>query len=129
MQDIYVKIWQRAGQYRPDNKSAISWLAAIARNHALDMVRARRPATRDIDAAFEIEDDAPNPEELAIRTGETGRIDLCLRKLEVDRAEAVRLAYLDGFSYQDLADRFGVPINTMRTWLRRSLLKLRDCLS
>ena len=49
--------------------------------------------------------------------------------LEPDRAEAVRGAYLDGYSYEELASRYAVPINTMRTWLRRSLLKLKDCLT
>ena len=60
--------------------------------------------------------------------GEAGRIADCFETLEPDRADAVRGAYLRGLSYQDLAERHGVPLNTMRTWLRRSLLKLRECL-
>ena len=65
----------------------------------------------------------------AVAASERAQIDTCLDELEADRAEAVRGAYLEGDSYQDLADRYGVPLNTMRTWLRRSLLKLKDCLS
>jgi RNA polymerase sigma-70 factor (ECF subfamily) len=49
-------------------------------------------------------------------------------ELEADRADAVRKAYVEGLSYQELAGLFGVPLNTMRTWLRRSLLKLRECM-
>ena len=52
-----------------------------------------------------------------------------LDELESDKADCVRGAYLDGFSYEELATRHSVPLNTMRTWLRRSLLKLRECLS
>ena len=61
--------------------------------------------------------------------GERARIDHCLDQLDADKAGAVRGAYLDGYSYEELSARFDVPLNTMRTWLRRSLLKLRDCLS
>jgi RNA polymerase sigma-70 factor, ECF subfamily len=56
------------------------------------------------------------------------RIDRCMEELDPDRAGAVRSAYVEGLTYQELADLHGVPINTMRTWLRRSLMKLRECL-
>lgn len=65
---------------------------------------------------------------MAVAGGETERIYQCLDELEKDRAAAVRGAYLSGESYAELAERFKVPLNTMRTWLRRSLLKLRECL-
>jgi RNA polymerase sigma-70 factor (ECF subfamily) len=64
-----------------------------------------------------------------LNSAERSRIDICLGELEADRAEAVRGAYLDGYSYEELAARYKIPLNTMRTWLRRSLLKLRECLS
>jgi len=65
---------------------------------------------------------------MAMASGEIEQIDHCLGELESDRAAAVRGAYLKGESYAELAERHGVPLNTMRTWLRRSLLKLRECL-
>jgi RNA polymerase sigma-70 factor (ECF subfamily) len=129
LQEVYVKIWQRADRYAAGGYSPISWLVAIARNHALDILRARKPIADDIDGALEVADLAPDPEQAAIGQGERGRIDTCLAELEGDKAEAVRGAYLDGFSYDELAARFGVPLNTMRTWLRRSLIKLRECLT
>lgn len=129
IQEVYVKIWQRSGSYVEGGLSPISWLVAIARNHALDLLRARRPAADDIEAAFDVADTAPDPERAAIGSGERSLIDNCLAQLEPDRAEAVRGAYLDGYSYEELATRYSVPLNTMRTWLRRSLMKLRDCLS
>jgi RNA polymerase sigma-70 factor (ECF subfamily) len=129
LQEIYVKIWQRADRYAAGGFSPISWLVAIARNHCLDMLRARKPVADDIDGALDVADAGPNPEQAAIGKGERSRIDTCLAELEGDKAEAVRGAYLDGFSYDELAARFDVPLNTMRTWLRRSLIKLRECLS
>ena len=129
IQEIYVKIWQRADRYIAGQTSPISWLVAGARNHALDIVRARRPISDDIDVALDIPDSGPTPEAQAAASEESARIEHCLATLEPDRADAVRGAYLDGFSYEELAQRHAVPINTMRTWLRRSLMRLRECLS
>lgn len=129
LQEVYIKIWQRADQYRRGDFSPISWLVAIARNHALDTLRARKSFADGVDAALEIADPDPNPEQAAVNKGERSRIDACLDQLDADKADAVRSAYLDGYAYQELAERHGVPINTMRTWLRRSLMKLKDCLT
>ncbi len=129
LQEVYVKIWQRADKYVPGGYSPISWLVAVARNHALDVLRARKPQSDDIDLALEVADGSPDPEQAAANRGERARIDHCLDQLDADRADAVRGAYLDGFSYEELSARHNVPINTMRTWLRRSLMKLRECLS
>lgn len=129
IQEVYIKIWQRADRYVPGQYSPISWLVAIARNHALDMVRARRPGGDDLDMALDIPDGAPDPERMTESSQEGARVEACLATLEPDRAEAVRGAYLDGYSYEELAQRFAVPLNTMRTWLRRSLIRLRECLT
>jgi RNA polymerase sigma-70 factor (ECF subfamily) len=129
LQEVYVKIWQRADRYVAGGYSPISWLVAVARNHALDIIRARKPISDDIEAALDIADSGPDPEQAAVGSSERARIEGCLAELEPDRAEAVRGAYLDGYSYEELAGRYRVPLNTMRTWLRRSLLKLKDCLT
>ncbi len=129
LQEVYVKIWQRADRYVPGGYSPISWLVAVARNHSLDVLRARKPRSEDIDLALDVADAGPDPEQSAADRGERSRIDHCLDQLDADKAGAVRGAYLDGYSYEELSSRFNVPLNTMRTWLRRSLLKLRDCLS
>jgi RNA polymerase sigma-70 factor (ECF subfamily) len=129
IQEIYIKIWQRADRYVPGQYSPISWLVAVARNHSLDIVRARRPVTEDIDAALDIADLGPDPERQTLAAEDNARVEHCMAQLEPDRADAVRGAYLDGFSYEELASRHAVPLNTMRTWLRRSLIKLRECLT
>ena len=129
LQEVYVKIWQRADKYVPGGYSPISWLVAVARNHSLDVLRARKPQSDDIDGALDVADAGPDPEKSAVDRDERSRIDNCLGQLDGEKADAVRGAYLDGFSYEELSARHNVPLNTMRTWLRRSLLKLRECLS
>ena len=129
LQEVYVKIWQRADRYVPGGYSPISWLVAVARNHSLDVLRARKPQGEDIDLALDVADAGPNPEQAEAARGERSRIDNCLGQLDDEKADAVRGAYLDGYSYEELATRHKVPLNTMRTWLRRSLIKLRECLS
>ncbi len=128
LQEVYIKVWRAASKFASLDSSPISWLAAIARNHAIDIVRARRPDVVDIDATEELTDDDLDPEQRAIGMSEGRRIERCLDELEAARADAIRGAYIEGFSYQELSDRYDVPINTMRTWLRRGLAKLRECL-
>ena len=128
LQEVFVKIWTKSDRFAVSDLSPISWLVAIARNHAIDRIRTRRQPVADLDAALDVADPAPGPEAAAMAGGENERIYRCLDELEKDRASAVRGAYLKGESYAELAERYGVPLNTMRTWLRRSLLKLRECL-
>ncbi|MCV9962479.1 sigma-70 family RNA polymerase sigma factor [Pararhizobium sp. BT-229] len=128
LQEIYIKVWQRADRYAAGETNPVPWLSAIARNHAIDQLRARKPVANTIDEAYDLADSAPDPEKSAIIKAEGRKIDNCMAELEADRADAVRKAYVEGLSYQELAELFGTPLNTMRTWLRRSLLKLRECM-
>lgn len=128
LQEVFVKIWTKADRFAVSELSPISWLVAIARNHAIDRIRARKKPTAELEAARDIADQRPDPEAVAISGGESERIYGCLEELDKDRAAAVRGAYLNGESYADLAARHKVPLNTMRTWLRRSLMKLKECL-
>ncbi|MEH6950359.1 sigma-70 family RNA polymerase sigma factor [Nitrobacter sp. NHB1] len=128
LQEIFVKIWMKADRFVVSELSPISWLVAVARNHAIDRIRARGERTAGIDHAIDIADERPDPEAQAVTGGEHDRLVSCLGELEADRAAVVRGAYLNGDSYAELAERFAVPLNTMRTWLRRSLMKLKECL-
>ncbi|MEB2844759.1 sigma-70 family RNA polymerase sigma factor [Rhizobiales bacterium RZME27] len=129
LQEIFVKIWHRADRFASSGINPLGWLMAIARNHSIDLLRARKPVASNIDEeGWDIADSGADPEQAAVLKGEGKRIDTCMEELESDRAGAVRSAYVEGLSYQELADRHAVPLNTMRTWLRRSLLKLRECL-
>lgn len=129
LQEVYVKIWQNAPKFSVMGYSPITWLAAITRNHAIDRIRARKPQAVDIDEVFDLQDDKPTPEQNVANASERSRIENCLAQLKPDRAEAVRAAYVEGFSYEELASRYKIPLNTLRTWLRRSLASLQECLS
>ncbi|KAF0677561.1 sigma-70 family RNA polymerase sigma factor [Profundibacterium mesophilum] len=129
LQEVFVKVWRNAGHYTANGLSPMTWLITVARNSAIDRKRARKAPAYDIDTVSGLADGAPGPEMAAIAASEAARIGACLAELEAARAGAVRGAYLDGMSYAELAHRHDVPLNTMRTWLRRSLQKLRECLS
>jgi RNA polymerase sigma-70 factor (ECF subfamily) len=127
LQEVYTRVWLRAARYDPAKGRGMTWLIAIARNHAIDRLRARPEAQSD-EGLDMVQDTAPRAETRLVAKGEARRMADCFATLEPDRAEAVRGAYLEGLSYLDLAARHAVPLNTMRTWLRRSLLRLKECL-
>jgi len=128
LQEVYVKIWNNASKYTVSGYSPITWLAAIARYDAIDRIRTRKNQAVDLDEIAEIASDAPNPETISADASEMRRVTLCLNELKPEHAHAVRSAYVDGYSYQELADHYKLPINTVRTWLRRSLQSLKACL-
>ena len=131
VQEVYVRIWDKAGQYKANGLSPMTWLITIARNTAIDRLRKRNARGAQATETLEdtLRDPNPGPEAAAVAGGEMRRLTACFDELETDRAAAVRRAYLDGDTYAELATYFDVPLNTMRTWLRRSLLKLKECLS
>jgi RNA polymerase sigma-70 factor (ECF subfamily) len=129
LQDVYLRIWNKADRYAVTGHSPITWLVTVARNIAIDRLRSRRRAEVDLDEVGEISAPGAGPEATAIARSESRRIAACLGELDPDRADAVRAAYLDGAAYKDLAALYDVPLNTMRTWLRRSLITLRECLA
>ena len=128
LQEVFTKVWLRAAKFDPDRGSAQGWLVTLARNYAIDRIRARPPRSEGDDARPEIADNGLRADRRLEAKGEARRISDCFGTLEADRSAAVRGAYLEGLSYDDLALRFGVPLNTMRTWLRRGLLALRECM-
>jgi RNA polymerase sigma-70 factor (ECF subfamily) len=129
LQEIFVKVWHNAGRYRSNGLSPMTWLITVARNHAIDRLRARRSQQASpIHEVAEIADGGDTPEEAVLASSMRGRIGDCLGTLDPDRADAIRRCYLGGEAYADLAQRYDVPLNTIRTWLRRGLLKLRECL-
>lgn len=129
MQDTYIKIWENAGRYRVTGHSPMSWLITIARNTAIDRARAQRGESDVADYEDVLAAPGPNPEQSAIAASEANRISQCLDTLSKDARIAITGAYLEGRSYVHLAEHAGVPLNTMRTWLRRGLIALRECMA
>jgi RNA polymerase sigma factor (sigma-70 family) len=130
LQDVYMTVWRRAGTFDPDRASPITWLVAIARNRSIDRLRAsaKLRRMRPIDDALEIRDAAPGALAQVELSEEHRRLMDCLGELEPRHAVAIRSAFLDGATYEELAERVSVPLGTMKSWIRRSLMRLRDCL-
>jgi RNA polymerase sigma-70 factor (ECF subfamily) len=129
LQEVYVNVWRRAGSFDPSRASPISWLAAMARNRAIDHVRSSGRRKQDpLELAAEIADDSASAPELIEQDQESGRLHHCLDELEQRQRAAIRSAFFDGYTYSELADRTDVPLGTMKSWVRRGLLRLKECL-
>lgn len=128
LQETYVRIWNGAGQFDPALASPITWMASIARNRAIDLVRRRSELSLEEEPDTEVHSDSPDPLARREMTEELKRLLECIGQLEPDRQKLVLMAYYNGWSRERLAEKFEAPLNTIRTWLRRSLLDIRDCL-
>ena len=130
LQEAYVRIWERAGDFDPVKGSPLAWMATIARNRALDEVRRVRPGSLE-DQPESFEPAAAEVDPLASRERSEGLSALinCLKALDEEKRAIVLLAYYRGLSREALAKRFGRPVPTIKTWLHRSLAQLRDCLA
>jgi RNA polymerase sigma-70 factor, ECF subfamily len=129
MQETYLRVWRHAGDFDPKVATPITWMVAIARNRALDVIRKKSEVSiEDEPAAAEPVSEEPNPLARREMTDELRRLLACLGELEEDRRRLVLLAYYDGWSRDQLAVKFDAPPNTVKTWLRRSLLQIRECL-
>ncbi len=129
VQEAYVKIWREAGDFNPRLATPMTWMVAITRNAALDLVRKRGDAPLEEEpqpAGTPAEERAPlAPHEM---TEGLKRLLGCMGGLEENQRRALLLAYYNGWSRQQLANKFDKPVGTVRTWLRHGLLQIRECL-
>lgn len=128
LQDVYVTVWRRAAIFDPGLAGAVTWLAAIARNRAIDRLRRRREESMDESTEEEIVDETPSPAAMAECSQERRRLEHCLELLPAGHGKIVREAFFTGATYAELAERLSVPLGTMKSWIRRSLIQLRTCL-
>ena len=131
LQESYLKIWRNAEKFDLDRASAITWMCTIARNTAIDVVRLRRLPTSELDEALSVPNPADAPEGDGFDYARAEPLAArALARLSEDRRRLVALAYIEGESRVNLARRYGVSINTVKTWLRRTLEAVRkDCLA
>jgi len=130
LQEVYVRIWEKAGEFDPLKGSPLAWMATIARNRALDEVRRVRPVSlEDQPEGFEPAAEEIDPLAARERSESLTALVDCLKALDEEKRAIVLLAYYRGSSREALAKRFGRPVPTIKTWLHRSLAQLRDCLA
>lgn len=129
LQDAYLKIWRHASRFDPQRASPISWMTTIVRNTAIDAVRPARIPTTELEHAASVADPG-NQADDEFDYGRARPIAAeVIGRLPDDRRTLLSLAYLEGESRMALAERFDVPVSTIKTWLRRTLENVRtDCL-
>ena len=129
VQDAFLRISRRAGQFDPARGTAQAWLAGIVRHAALDIIRARGRETPSDDPTLGDEAIAPEAEERLAASAEGRRLRDCLAGLEPKNREGIILAFVHGLSHPQVAARLGTPLGTVKSWIRRGLLALRECLA
>jgi RNA polymerase sigma factor (sigma-70 family) len=130
LQDVYVNLWQRADRYDPTRASPIAWLAAFARNRAIDRLRTGkvRSGAVPVEEAAPLADETPLADTLLVDAEQAAQIHKCLGGLD-DRTQGhIRAAFFEGQTYAQLAEAADVPLGTMKSWIRRGLQRLRACL-
>ena len=128
LQDVYATVWRRAGSFDPERGvSPITWLAVLARNCSIDRLRASKAHLhRRLEEASVALDPSPLPSEALEHDDTCWLLDVCMGDLQPDHAAYIRAAFFDGHSYATLAEAAGVPLSTMKSWVRRALLRLRS---
>ena len=129
LHDVYITIWKRASGWEPGRASPITWLATIARNRAIDWRRSQGVRrTSALDEAPDIADPGPSAERALLANEDTQRLLDCLDGLDGQHRDAIRTAFFEGVTYAELAIARSVPLGTMKSWVRRGLARLKDCL-
>lgn len=129
VQDSFTEIWRKAGDFDPSRGRAIAWMQVIARNRAVDALRRHSRSGREqTGVSEEMLGAIVDPRQRADGGVEAMALAECLGQLDERGRQAVLRAYLRGESREELATRFDAPVNTIKTWLRRALASLRDCL-
>ncbi|WP_322081200.1 sigma-70 family RNA polymerase sigma factor [Burkholderia sp. BCC1972] len=128
LQEVYTAAWRHADAFDPARGGAMTWLTTLARNRTIDRLRQHRDAQLDDEQALELPDEDPTPAALAEASQERQRLERCLERLDPPQGRAVREAFFSGATYSELAARLRVPLGTMKSWIRRSLMQLKVCL-
>ena len=135
VQDTFVTVWTRAAQFPLLRASPLAWLTSIARHRAIDLLRRRRPETplqwqdgEGREHQHDAADPSGSPLDRLLEHQAEGRLGECMGRLETEPRHALALAYYEGLTHEQVATRLGRPLGTVKAWVRRSLLRLKDCL-
>jgi RNA polymerase sigma-70 factor (ECF subfamily) len=130
LQDVYTAVWRKAAQFDATKASASAWLAMIARNKAIDRLRSM-PAAQSrtsLELAENVEDPGASPAQQVQTATDRAQLEQCLEGLEPRRRSLIRAAFFDGLTYEELAARIEAPLGSIKSWIRRGLMQLRECL-
>lgn len=130
LQDVYVKAWRRAGRFDAAKGSPITWLCTIARNAALNDLR-RSGRSRELagdELPDVVDEDVVPADEWLCNIEDSEALQRCLEGLQKDQKRSIVLAFFDGYSHSELAEKVKVPLGTMKSWIRRGLAGLKGCL-
>lgn len=132
--DVFIKIWTRAASFDPNRGSARGWIFIVTRHLALNFMRDnarevqvsehREMALQDLAS---METSSGNVDTFDYRA-RSGRIYLCLEQLEPARRNCILHAYVDGYSHSEISQKLGTPLGTVKAWIKRSLVVLRECM-
>ena len=128
VQDTFLQVWQQAGRFDPSRGAAGAWLASLVRYRSIDIARRRLREHAGYEAP---EQEDPSPDALSQLVGSTEAEALrrCLETLDGRRRELVVMAFVDGLSHTELAERLAAPLGSIKSWIRRSLAALKQCLT
>jgi RNA polymerase sigma factor (sigma-70 family) len=135
LQESFLTIWRVASDYRASLSPPMAWLGLIVRSRALDLLRRRTADRSRITDAFDdvmadtLASDAPTPQDMADASEQAWALHQCLGQLESRQREVVSLAYLRDLTHGELAEQLKLPLGTVKTWIRRGLEKLRNCMA
>lgn len=130
VQESFLRIWTHAHQYKAGQGSARGWIYAIVRNRALNLLRdGRRELTvQDVETIRESE----HTEEVIAawqKLDRNSRLYECLGALDETRRKGILMAYVAGYSHGEIAGRLRIPLGTTKSWIRRGLSALRECMA
>jgi RNA polymerase sigma-70 factor (ECF subfamily) len=132
VQDAFIRIWTHAHQYSPERGSARGWIYAIVRNRALNMLR---DGNREDLVAEDQLDGLQETDQLDEimsswhRLERSSRLRDCLAALDEIKRQGILMAYVGGYSHGEIAGRLRIPLGTTKSWIRRGLIALRECMA
>jgi RNA polymerase sigma-70 factor, ECF subfamily len=128
LQDVFVSIWQRAGQFKAARGSPLAWMVSIARYRAIDLLRHERLGPVSVPDVPEPVDSASPAAEEPPWLPAAGLMERCLGLLSDRQRQCLELAFVGGSSHEDISRLTGNPLGTVKSWIRRGLNSLRECL-
>jgi len=130
LQEVYVTIWRKAAEFDAARASPITWTATIARNRAIDRIRARnvRP-TSTLELAAELADETPGADQMLDTVRAASSVKAALAQLDPRHAEIIRSCYFEGLTYEALSAREGIPVGTLKSWVRRGIMRMREAMA